>query len=297
VTVGVELVAAERCPVCGGERFRTAFEEPPYRVLRCLDCGTGVVSPRAADLESIYTAGSYWVSASPRTLGYGDYRAAEPLYVKTFARRLSFALRDGPRTGRALDVGCAAGFCMQALHELGFEAWGVEVSETIASHAIERLGFDTVHIGTLEHAPFAEQSFDLITMWDVVEHVADPGALLSRAKELLKDDGLLVLETQNIDSTFARVLGRRWHHYKHAEHIYHFTPASLRRLLQSAGFSVKKMTPRYGGKYVSLDFIAERAGRVHPPLSVALAPLRKLESVSLYVNVMDELVATATPKG
>jgi SAM-dependent methyltransferase len=290
-----EMVAAERCPVCGGERFKTAFVEAPYRVLRCLDCGTGVVSPRAVDLEAIYAAGSYWRSESPKTLGYGDYRAAEELYVRTFLRRLSFALRAGPTSGRALDVGCAAGFCMQALRELGFDVHGVEVSETIARHAIERLGFDTVHIGTLEQAPFDERTFDLITMWDVIEHVADPRRLLARARELLTPDGLLVLETQNIDSPFARALGPRWHHYKHAEHIYHFTPGSLRRLLGSAGFAVKVMTPRYGGKYVSLDFIAERAGRVHPALSSALAPLRRLGSVSLYVNVMDEIVATATP--
>jgi SAM-dependent methyltransferase len=290
-----ELVAAERCPVCGGERFRTAFKEPPYKVLRCLECGTGVVSPRAADLASIYADGSYWRSSSPRTLGYGDYRAAESLYVRTFARRLSFALRNGPAAGKALDVGCAAGFCMQALRELGYEVHGVEVSKTIATHAIERLGFDTVHIGTLEDAPFADHSFDLITMWDVIEHVADPRALLSRARELLAPGGLLVLETQNIDSAFARALGRRWHHYKHAEHIYHFTPASLRRLLGAAGMNVKTMTPRYGGKYVSLDFIAERAGRIHPRLSTALGPLRRLDSINLYINVMDEIVATATP--
>lgn len=291
-----ELVAAERCPVCGSDRFRTAFEEPPYRVLRCLECDTGVVSPRAVDLGSIYIDGSYWRSASPRTIGYGDYRAAEPLYVKTFARRLSFALRHGPRRGRALDVGCAAGFCMQALRDLGFEAHGVEVSETIARHAIEVLDFQTVHIGTLEDAPYTPNTFDLITMWDVVEHVADPRSLLALARELLAPGGLLVLETQNIDSAFARLLGRRWHHYKHAEHIYHFTPSSLRRLLDAAGFAVKTMTPRYGGKYVSLDFIAERAGRVHPALSAVLAPLRRLESVSLYVNVMDEIVALAAPK-
>ena len=296
MTAVAELVAAERCPVCGSERFRTAFEEPPYRVLRCLECGTGVVSPRAADLGSIYADPSYWRSTSPRTLGYGDYRAAEPLYVKTFARRLSFALRDGPSRGKALDVGCAAGFCMQALRELGFEAHGVEVSETIARHAIERLGFDAVHIGTLEDAPFEDRTFDLITMWDVIEHVADPRALLRRARELLGSGGLLVLETQNIDSAFARALGRRWHHYKHAEHIYHFTPGSLRALLDAAGFEVGTMTPRYGGKYVSLDFIAERAGRIHPLLSRALAPLHRLDSISVYVNVMDEIVATATPK-
>jgi SAM-dependent methyltransferase len=294
--VAAELVTARRCPVCAGERFRTALEEPPYRVLRCRECGTGVVSPRAADLESIYAAGSYWRSPSPRTLGYADYRAAEPLYVNTFRRRLSYALRHGPSAGAALDVGCAAGFCMLALRELGFEAHGVEVSETIASHAIETLGFDTVHIGTLQSAPFAAGAFELVTMWDVIEHVADPGTLLARARELLRPGGLLVVETQNIDSAFARALGRRWHHYKHAEHIYHFTPASLGRLLEAAGFTAITMTPRFGGKYVSLDFIAERAARIHPLLSTALEPLRRLDSVSLYINVMDEIVATARPR-
>jgi SAM-dependent methyltransferase len=289
------LVSAERCPVCGGEDFRTAFEEPPYRLLRCERCGTGVVSPRLAEPESIYAEGSYWRSESPRTLGYQDYRAAEPLYLKTFRRRLAFVLRGRSRRGRALDVGCAAGFCMAALRELGFEAHGVEVSETIARHAVEHLGFDTVHIGTLDSAPFEDRAFDLITLWDVIEHVPDPSALLIRARELLAPDGMLVVETQNIDSPFARALGRRWHHFKHAEHIYHFTPTSLRRLLEAAGFTVQRMTPRYAGKYVPLDFIAERAGRVHPSLSTVLGPLARLRSVSLYVNVMDEVIATATP--
>jgi SAM-dependent methyltransferase len=290
------MVTADHCPVCGGERFRAAFQERPYRVMRCLDCGTGVVSPRRVDLDSIYDR-SYWRSDSPKTLGYHDYRGAEPLYLKTFRRRLSFALRDGPRAGTALDVGCAAGFCMAALRELGFDAYGVDVSADIASHAIERFGFETVHIGSLDSAPFEEHTFDLITMWDVVEHVVDPAGLLRAARRVLKHDGLLVLETQNIDSVFARLLGPRWHHNKHAEHIYHFTPVALRRLLSESGFSVQLLTPRNAGKYVSLDFIAERAARVHPLVSAALRPLRGLDSVSLYCNVMDEMIAIARPAG
>lgn len=294
VTAG-GLVTADRCPVCGSGRFRTAFEEPPYHVMRCLECGTGVVSPRRADLEAIYADGTYWRSQSPKTLGYHDYRAAEPLYLRTFRRRLAFALGDGPRSGKALDVGCAAGFCMAVMRELGFKAYGVEVSADIASHAVEHFGFDTVHIGSLQSAAFAERTFELITMWDVIEHVADPSGLLRSARRLLKPGGVLVVETQNIDSVFARLLGRRWHHYKHAEHIYHFTPSTVRRLLTSTGFALQTLTPRYGGKYVSLDFIAERAARVHPVLSAALRPLQPLDSVSLYVNLMDELIAIARP--
>jgi 2-polyprenyl-3-methyl-5-hydroxy-6-metoxy-1,4-benzoquinol methylase/Zn ribbon nucleic-acid-binding protein len=293
--VASELVAADRCPVCDGQEFRQAFEEPPYRVMRCVECGTAVVTPRVVDPTSVYDAG-YWRSRAARESGYHDHRAAEPLYLKTFRRRLEFVLRRRPRSGKALDVGCAAGFCMAAVRDLGFEPYGVEVSGTIASHAREHFGFDTVHVGTIEDAPFAHETFDLITMWDVVEHVVDPRSLLSRARLLLKPDGLLVVETQNIDSPFARALGRRWHHYKHAEHIYHFTPSSLRRLLEGTGFTVDSLTARYGGKYVSLEFIAERATRVHPLLSAALRPLARLDSLSLYVNVMDELIARARPR-
>ena len=258
----------------------------------------GWVTPRLGEsgLAAMYGDDSYWRSAAPRTLGYHDYRGDEALYLETFRRRLAFVLRQGPRTGRALDVGSAAGFCMAALRELGFEAHGVEVSETIARHAIDALGFDTVHIGTLDSAPYAPHSFDLITMWDVVEHVVDPHALLATARELLKPDGLLVLETQDIDSPFARLLGRRWHHFKHAEHIYHFTPATVRSLLERAGYDVRGLTHRFGGKYVSFHFIAERASRLHPALSTILAPLARIEGARVYLNFMDELVVSARPR-
>jgi SAM-dependent methyltransferase len=282
--------------MCGSGRFTTAFQEPPYSVRRCNECGFGWATPRlsGSELAALYAREGYWRSDSPRTLGYRDYRAEEARYLNTFRRRLRFALRDGPRAGRALDVGCAAGFCMQVMRELGFDAYGVDVSATIARHAVERFGFRSVHIGTLDSAPFPDRSFDLITMWDVIEHVVDPRALLLKVGELLKPNGLLVLETQNIDSMFARALGRRWHHYKHAEHIYHFTPGTLRALLESTGFSVQSLTPRSGGKYISLGFVAERAARIHPVLSVTLAPLGRF-GLSFYCNVLDEMVAIARP--
>ena len=289
-------IAIDACPNCGSERFRVTVEEPPYSVRRCEACDLVWVSPRlsAEALIEIYGE-SYWASDSPKEQGYADYRKDEPLYLKTFRRRLDFALRDRPVGGRALDVGCAAGFCMAVLRERGFEAWGVEPSAAIARHAIDHFGFDTVHVGTLDTAGLETGSFDLVTMWDVVEHVPEPRDLLEQARELLRPDGLLVIETQNVDSRFARLLGPRWHHYKHAEHIYHFNPRTAYELVSSAGYNVRIITPRYAGKYVSLDFIAERSARVHPVLEKALTPLAQLDS-SVYVNVMDEMILLATPR-
>jgi 2-polyprenyl-3-methyl-5-hydroxy-6-metoxy-1,4-benzoquinol methylase len=291
----VPAVEITACPLCGAGGPTVAFTEPPYTVYRCRQCGLGFVSPRlhARGLVDIYADDGYWRSASPKTLGYHDYRADEPLYLKTFRRRLDFVLSRGPSSGRALDVGCAAGFCMAALRERGFDAYGVEVSEAIGSHARDHFGFgDAVHLGTLDTAPHADGSFDLITMWDVVEHVPDPRALLAKARALLRPGGLLVLETQDIDSRFARLLGPRWHHYKHAEHIYHFTPATATELVQNAGFAVERLTHRFGGKHVSLHFIAERAGRLHPLLERALAPVGRMDA-SLYLNFMDEMIVVA----
>jgi 2-polyprenyl-3-methyl-5-hydroxy-6-metoxy-1,4-benzoquinol methylase len=291
------LEAVDVCMLCGSDRFEAQFAEPPYEVRRCSRCGLGWVSPRLhpAGLKEIYKSDRYWRSPSPKTQGYTDYRADERLYLDTFRKRLNFVLRDGPKSGRALDVGCAAGFCMAGLRELGFETHGLEVSETIGSHAREYFGFDTVYIGTLESSPYPDAHFDLITMWDVVEHVPDPVALLVKARQLLKPGGLLVIETQDIDSRFARTLGPRWHHYKHEEHIYHFTPSTVRTLLGRAGFDVTKVTHRLGGKYVSMHFIAERAARLHPVLTKVLAPLTKLERARIYLNFRDEMIVLARP--
>jgi SAM-dependent methyltransferase len=292
------MEAVDRCPMCAHTQFEVAFSEPPYSVRRCSACGMGWVSPRRDErgLAGIYQADSYWRSESPKTLGYSDYRADEELYLDSFRKRLEFVLRDGPRSGRALDVGFAAGFCMAVLRERGFEVHGVEVSETIGSHSRDHFGFEDVHFGTLDSAPYPDRHFDLITMWDVIEHVPDPEALLRRAHALLKPDGLLVIETQDIDSHFARALGPRWHHYKHAEHIYHFTPPTATALLGRAGFGVERLTHRHGGKYVSMHFIAERAARLHPVMSTLLKPLTRMENARVYLNFMDEMVILARPQ-
>jgi hypothetical protein len=126
-------------------------------------------------------------------------------------------------------------------------------------------------------------------------HVVDPASLLRAARRLLRPGGLLVLETQDIDSLFARVLGRRWHHYKHAEHIYHFTPATVHALLAGAGLGIERLIHRHGGKYVSFAFIAERAARLHPALSAALQPLTRFGVARVYLNFFDEMVVLARP--
>lgn len=284
----------DQCMLCGSAERSEMFRDEPFRVVRCSECDLVYVTPRlkAEVLPQVYNE-DYWSSRSPKERGYADYRSQAPLYLKTFRKRLGLVERFTKQPGRALDIGCAAGFFLKVLHECGWRVDGVELSPDIAKHAREAYGFEQVWIGELETSPFEAKSFDLITMWDVVEHVPDPVPFLQRAAELLADDGCLILETQNVDSKFAKRLGPKWHHYKHLEHLYHFNPTTIAKLLAKVGLEVVHNTPKYGGKHVSIGFIRERATRVHPAMKMLMFPLAPLNAVSFYVNVRDEMVIVA----
>lgn len=285
------------CQICGSADPALEFEDPPFKIVRCRRCELVWVTPRYEDdaIHELYDE-TYWKSDSPKTKGYASYADEAPLYLKTFELRMRFVESWARPPARVLDVGCAAGYFLRVARQHGYDCWGVEVSAAIAHQAQAALGEERVHVGMLESAPpdrFAPGSFDLVTMWDVIEHVPDPQALLRQAAALLKPGGHLVLETQNVDSRFASLLGSRWHHYKHEEHIYHFNPLSVRRLLEQTGFEVEELTSAFGGKYVSFGFIAERAARLNRVVSTVLSPLSLLKRANVYVNLRDEMVIAA----
>lgn len=296
------LVEVPTCQLCGSAASDELFREPPFRVVRCAECRLVYVSPRRDldALERLYGA-DYWASDSPKTRGYAGYVEDEPLYLKTFRRRLNLVAQHVPSGPlRVLDVGCAAGYFLRVMRDEGHDVRGIELSPDIGGYAVEHLGSESIHIGYIDdldpnRSGFEFESFDLVTMWDVVEHVPDPQGLLRRARRFLKPKGVLILETQNVGSRFAGMLGRRWQHYKHEEHLYHFDPSTVERLLRETGFEPVHNTPSYGGKYVSLGFIAERAGRISSLVGALCKPLNLLKKVNFYVNLRDEMIVVAHP--
>jgi SAM-dependent methyltransferase len=271
------------------------FREERFRVLTCLDCDLTYVTPRlepGALVAEVYDE-SYWTSPAARERGYSDYRADEALYLRTFEKRMRIVRRHFARPGRVLDVGCAAGYFLRVMRDEGWDVSGLEPSAPIRATAVASLGEERVLEGDLASAHLTPAAFDLVTLWDVLEHTPDPLDTLRRCARLLRPDGKLLIETQNVNSLAARLLGRRWHHYKHAEHLYHFHPGTLGRLLGKAGFAVLEDTRRCAGKFVSPAFIAERARKVAPVLGWAAAPLAVLPRRGIYVNLGDERIAIA----
>jgi len=287
-------VTEPRCLLCGSAERRLRFRQGPHSVLDCSTCGLTYVSPRresAALLREVYDA-QYWRSPRPRERGYGDYRGDRELYARTFERRWAAVRRHLAGPGRALDVGCAAGEFLAVLASEGWEVLGLEPSESMAETAAERLGPGRVRAVTLEEAELEAGSFDLVALWDVLEHLPAPLAALRRVRELLAPGGKLVLETQDIRSPVARLCGRRWHHFKHDEHLAHFHPGTLRRALEEAGLCLVELGRRHAGKYVRGDFVVERSARLHPRLPGLLRPWLG-GAWSAYVNLGDEMIAVA----
>jgi SAM-dependent methyltransferase len=288
------------CQVCGSSERSLKFEDGPYQVYTCSNCTFVYVTPRLTGqaLLDVYNE-TYWKSDNPKERGYADYAKESALYLKTYKKRMKLVSKWLPQPGRILDVGCAAGYFLRVAQQHGHDVHGVELSEAISQAAIQSLGSDRVYNGLLDDAVEARgwqpQSFDLITIWDVIEHVPDPQSLLSSILKLIKPGGKLLLETQNVESRLANKLGKRWHHYKHDEHLYHFSPKTIERLLSDSGYKVLTCGSAYAGKYVSFGFLAERAGRLGKIPGLLAKPLGLLKPCNLYINPHDEIIVIAEP--
>ena len=166
--------------------------------------------------------------------GYLDYAGDDAVYRAAFRARLRTIQRVGGR-GRLLDVGCATGGALLEAKALGFEPSGIEPAPGTARAAAERSGCP-VRIGTLDDALLAAASYDVVTLFDVLEHVTDVGAALRRLRLVLAPGGMLAVTVPDFGGLWARASGRHWPFLTPWEHLVYFTRRTLRDALQRAGF-------------------------------------------------------------
>jgi 2-polyprenyl-3-methyl-5-hydroxy-6-metoxy-1,4-benzoquinol methylase len=184
--------------------------------------------------------------------------------IETFSRDLA-AVERHERGGRILDVGCHLGMFLEVARERGWDVTGVEPSRYSVERSREK-GLDVRH-GTLDSVHFDDQSFDVVTMWDVVEHVADPLAELKQIHRILRPDGLLAVSTMDVDALFPRLAGRRWPWYMQM-HLVYFSKRTLHNMLAKAGYQVVEMIPHK--RVVRLSYLISRIEPYCAPLYKAL---------------------------
>lgn len=221
-----------KCPVCSGGVFSEWGRVNGFVIQQCTSCGLGITTPfpgpeeRGAVNRETYTL-------DERIKTYTSRRAC-------FEERYRRQLRDIAsfrQSGELLDIGCNIGMFLYEARSAGFDVAGVELNQECAGYARAHYSLD-VRSEYLEHAGFAADSFDVVTMFDVLEHVPDLHAILEEVLRVLKPGGLLVVQSPNLDSVMADMTRPDWSWLSPPDHLYHFTPGSLMTLLVQSGYKV-----------------------------------------------------------
>jgi hypothetical protein len=270
----------EMVPLDAGAWRCTSFghrHHPP--IYGCEDCGLLFQwpMPPAEELERAYAA------------------VVDPLYMAERDNRiLTFrnVIRTlGPAQGRRLlDVGAYCGYFLEVARERGFRAEGLELSRWAAAHARES-GF-TVHSEPLEVRARSAERYDVLTMWDVVEHLPDPRDELAAARAMLVPGGALHLSTIDTGSLVARLLGARWP-WLMDMHLVYFDRPTITALLEEAGFRVRRISTY--SHTVSSGYLLRKIGASFPALAPVTRALARIVPGGwpVPVNLGDNMLVRA----
>jgi 2-polyprenyl-3-methyl-5-hydroxy-6-metoxy-1,4-benzoquinol methylase len=236
------------CNLCGAADARLLFEKkqpgdafaayPPFRYVQCRRCGLAYINPRpcSEDLAAMYADAEEGVLARAYAADAEIEHEFSPVEQRHRTRILRSLVNPG-RGAHLLDVGCASGAMLKAAEELGWEATGVEVSQPSVDRA-RALGLNAV-CGTLAEAAFPDNTFDAATMIEVIDHLEDPAATLAELHRVLRPGGVAYFGSQNLNSFTITMLRSRWR-YVGVHHLYYFTPKTVKRMAEKAGFRVRR---------------------------------------------------------
>lgn len=218
------------CSLC---RRRTSEAElwtkNGFRYVRCINCGLIYINPQYTDgtVAEIYSNVLYNQKSEHLDLNLPTLHKYKGRLLKKFERFR--------KTGHLLDVGCFKGFFLYSASHRGWRTFGTEVSIPAIRFANQELGLQ-VDLGDLLQLPHLQQfNFDIVTLLDVIEHLSRPDLYLQKAHDLLRQGGLLYMETPNFNALPRFMLGKRWTIFN-SLHRYYFTPRTMRRILQRSGF-------------------------------------------------------------
>jgi len=286
------------CPCCGSQGSRSYLvgasdyvTGKKFAVRRCSSCGVGFTDPQPPEMGMYY----------PHR--YRQYAGPVQFALRTFyGLRVRQWHRGMGRPGRVLEVGCGNGWMLKGFADHGWTVVGVERSIQQVRHARAHFGLP-VFVGDLSTLRTGSQ-FDLIVIFQVLEHVLDPVGILRDCRRLLRPQGTLIVSVPNLESWQAQLFGGRWFHLDVPRHLVHFTPESLATTLVRAGFDVGAINffsahDPYGwiqsalnGMGFRQNFLTEllmARGRSLPamlagPLMVAISLILLLPSLALAVT-------------
>lgn len=231
-----------KCNLCGNDSTIPLYAininlkesgDLPYEfsIVKCKVCGLIYTNPRLNKSE-IHLAYSNDDAVNKKRNKQSNIN----YHVWRFERRIK-EIEKFKLNGKMLDVGCGNGYFLQAAKERGWDCTGVEFSKNNVNFAIENFGLNIIE-GDVESIKFEENTFDVVVLNDVIEHLHDPMNTLLEINRILKNEGIVVIFTMDAGSLNAKLTGKRWTFIGPHAHLYYFTKKTLHSIIENSGFNI-----------------------------------------------------------
>lgn len=226
------------CVLCGSRKFSTICSDDPSKLVRCNDCQLVFFNPLPSQkyLDNYYSSESGYLPSIEENLRSFEKEPTLWFHTANWILYKIYQHMVEEKGQRLLDVGSAYGFFLIFAKQRGLDVLGLEVSSETSRYARQQ-GIKVLN-ETLATAELERNSFDIVTMNNVLEHTLNPVAELEKAFSILKPSGVIYVGTPNLDSLVSRVDGIKWKMKSWPNHLYYFTPETLGRILDKAGFTV-----------------------------------------------------------
>ena len=279
------------CRFCQSTNFIKLFDKYGYEVVKCQRCGLIFLNfnPTAEFITDYY--GENFFNDPGTKHGFKNYERERDTLQKTFSERIEVIKRERS-FGKLLDIGCATGIFLEEATKY-WDAYGVEIS-TYAANIAKNKNLN-VFAGELHHCPYLKLRFDIVTLWDTIEHLNDPAETVKKIGAITAPGGFIFLTTGDVESLAAKLSGKFWHLYNIPQHLSFFSPKTIGPLLWQGGFKIRKIS--YPGAHFTLDYLLFRLATFYK-FNSALSfyeslRRRRLLNQSLMINLHDIMFVAA----
>lgn len=245
------------CPVCDFDKTKAflvckdhTVSRETFNIVECISCGFKFINPRpAAEKLGAYYISEEYVSHSNTKKGFIN-SIYQVVRKYTMLKKLKL-ISEFYKTGKILDIGCGTGDFLKTVKEAKWETIGIEPSPDARKMAIENYALDVreeAEIKILE-----KETFDIITMWHVLEHVPELNERIEDLKRLIKPNGVIIIAVPNCTSLDAKIYSENWAAYDVPRHLYHFSPTDIETVFKNHDLKVFRVLPMiFDSYYVSM---------------------------------------------
>jgi SAM-dependent methyltransferase len=252
----------------------------PFRIVKCIQCGLIFMNPRPSE----------HILIDKHKDSMDDIYTVEETGRRIAVRKILESLaRMGKSKGKLMNIGCPVGYLLDESKKTGWCVYGVELSDRAVAQARGKFGIDSIVHGVLQNGNYPDNYFDAVVLKDSIEHLTDPRSALIEIRRVLKADGVIVVDTPDINSLASRILKAKWWGINNY-HLYYFNRASLSNLMEACGFNIIKS--RYQARAFSLKYWITKTGIYIPVLCnpiIRLIGKKAIGNIMLTINLGDQL--------